>query len=95
VEFEWHEQKRQTNLTKHGIDFVDAIAIWEGSVLEVSSLQLHHGEQRFIAVGRSQGRTITVVFTWRGKIRRLISARAARHYERKNYEKIIGRQAQG
>ena len=74
MEFEWHDRKRRTNLAAHGIDFDDAIAIWEGPVLEVPSTQLHHGEERFLAVGRCEGRIITVVFTWRGKVRRLISA---------------------
>lgn len=49
------------------IDFEDAIAIWEGTVLEVPSAQLHRGEQRILAVGRCEDRIITVVFTWRGK----------------------------
>lgn len=95
MEFEWHDQKRRTNLATHGIDFEDAIAIWEGPVLEIPSPQLRHGEERLLAVGRCEGRVITVVFTWRGKVRRLISARAARRYERENYEKTVGRQAQG
>lgn len=95
MEFEWHEQKRRTNLAAHGIDFEDAIRIWESPVVEISSPQLHHGEERFLAVGRCEGRIITVVFTWRGRVRRLISARAARRYGRENYEKIIARQAQG
>jgi uncharacterized DUF497 family protein len=87
--------KRRTNLAAHGVDFEDAIAIWEGPVLEILSPQLHHGEERFLAVGQCEGRIITVVFTWRGEVRRLISARAARHNERENYKKIIGRQAEG
>ncbi|HTU45195.1 MAG TPA: BrnT family toxin [Bryobacteraceae bacterium] len=95
MEFEWHDTKRRTNLVLHGIDFEDAIGIWEGPVLEVASTQLQHGEERFLAVGRCEGRIITVVFTWRGKTRRLISARAARRYERENYEKIVERQTQG
>ena len=95
MEFEWHDQKRRTNLVAHGIDFADAIAIWEGPVLEVSSPQFHHGEERFLAVGQCEGRMITVVFTKRGNVRRLISARVARRNERENYENFIGRQVDG
>ena len=94
LEFEWHDQKRRTNLAKHGIDFEDAIALWDGPVVEIPSTQLHDGEQRFLAVGVCQGRVIAVVFTWRGPIRRLISARAARSNERENYEKIVREQAE-
>jgi uncharacterized protein len=94
LEFEWHDKKRRTNLAKHGIDFEDAIAIWDGPVVEIPSTQLHAGEQRLLAVGGCQGRVIAVVFTWRGSIRRLISARAARTNERENYEKIVREQAE-
>jgi uncharacterized protein len=95
MEFEWHDQKCQANLAAHGIDFEDAIAIWESPVIEVLSPQFHHGEERFLAIGQLLGRVITVVFTWRGEVRRLISARAARHNERENYEKVVGQQANG
>jgi hypothetical protein len=35
MEFEWDDRKRRTNLANHGIDFEDAIAIWEGTGVEV------------------------------------------------------------
>jgi len=95
MEFEWDEKKRQTNLAVHGIDFEDAIAIWEGPVLEVPSAQSHHGEERLLAIGRCQGRVVAVVFTWRAGKRRLISARVARIDERNNYQKAIEREAEG
>jgi uncharacterized protein (DUF4415 family) len=37
MEFEWNEEKAEANLAKHGIDFEDAIAIFEGATLEVRS----------------------------------------------------------
>jgi uncharacterized protein len=90
MRFEWYEQKRLENLRKHGIDFVDAKEIWQGAVLEVSSAQQEHGEQRHIAYGVLDGRIIAVVFTWHGESRRLISARRVRRYERQNYQDIFG-----
>jgi uncharacterized protein len=90
MRFEWDEQKRLENLRKHGIDFVDAKEIWQGTVLEVPSAQQAHGEQRYIAYGVLDGRIIAVVFTWRGESRRLISARRARSYERQHYQDIFG-----
>jgi uncharacterized DUF497 family protein len=89
--FEWSEQKRLENLSKHGIDFVDAKEIWQGEVLEVPSEQQEHGEQRHIAYGMLEGRIIAVVFTWRGNARRLISARRARRHERQDYQDIFGK----
>jgi uncharacterized protein len=88
--FEWYEQKRLENLGKHGIDFLDAKEIWQGEVLEVPSAQPEHGEQRYIAYGRLEGRIIAVVFTWRGEARRLISARRARRHEREDYQDVFG-----
>ena len=88
--FEWHEPKRQSNLIQHGIDFEDAKEIWQGEVLEVPSEQDEHGEQRHIAYGVLEGRIIAVVFTWRDGVRRLISARRARTYERRRYQNLFG-----
>jgi uncharacterized protein len=88
--FEWYEQKRLENLSKHGIDFLDAKEIWQGGVLEVPSEQQEHGEQRHVVYGVLEGRIIAVVFTWRGNARRLISARRARRDERQDYQDIFG-----
>lgn len=90
MNFEWDENKRRRNIEVHGLDFKRATEIWQGPVLESPSPQSHHREERFLAVGQSEGRFITVVFTWRGKNRRIISARAARQNERENYQKTIG-----
>jgi uncharacterized DUF497 family protein len=89
--FEWYERKRLENLSKHGIDFVDAKEIWQGEVLEVPSEQQEHGEQRHIAYGVLEDRIIAVVFTWRGESRRLISARRARRHEREDYQDVFGK----
>jgi uncharacterized protein len=88
--FEWYEQKRLENLSKHGIDFLDAKEIWQGEVLEVPSAQQEHGEQRHMAYGMLDGRIIAVVFTWRGDARRLISTRRARRHERQDYQDVFG-----
>ena len=90
MNFEWDENKRRRNLRVHGIDFERAKEIWQGPVLEVPSSQSRHGEERFLATGVSAGRFLTVIFTWRGNNRRIISARVARQHERENYQKKIG-----
>lgn len=92
MNFQWDEAKRLVNLAKHGIDFEDVIRIWEHWVLETPSRQ-EHSEPRFLAVGDLDGRIITVVFTWRGDRRRLISARRARPHEREDYHQEVTRRA--
>ena len=88
--FEWDETKRRQNQRKHGIDFIDAKEIWSRRHIEYPSPQTLHNEERFLAVGELHGEIVTVVFTWRGDARRLISARISRQYEKENYENGIG-----
>jgi uncharacterized DUF497 family protein len=88
--FEWDEQKRLLNVQRHEIDFLRAKEIWEGPVIESLSRQTHHGEQRFVATGLLNEKLVTVIYTWRGENRRIISARAARPNERENYRKKTG-----
>ena len=35
MELEWDEQKRHTNIAKHGVDFVAAARVFDGPILEV------------------------------------------------------------
>ncbi len=83
MEFEWSSDKAEANLAKHGIDFEDAIAIFEGATLEVRSDR--EGEERWRAIGLLEGIPITVIYTPRGSYRRIISARRARKNERTAY----------
>lgn len=83
MEFEWHDRKAEANLKKHGIDFEDAILIFEGATLEVRSD--HEGEERYKAIGLLEGIEIAVIYTPRGSSRRIISARRARKNERATY----------
>ena len=81
--FEWNEEKREQTILKHGIDFVDAIGIFDGE--EDVAPSDHYGEQRWIAVGLLNGIEIAVIYTMRGDTCRIITARRARRYERKEY----------
>jgi uncharacterized DUF497 family protein len=81
MEFEWDPRKARTNLKKHGIDFEDAIGIFEGAVLELQSDR--NNEQRWTAIGEFHGIIVTVAYTMRGERCRIISARRANGNERK------------
>ncbi len=85
MEFEWDERKRQSNLKKHGIDFVKACQIFAGYTVEFEDTRYDYGEERFIAVGETNGQVLTVVYTYRSDAIRLISARKATRYERNIY----------
>ncbi len=50
--FEWNEKKRQTNLEKHGIDFVDAIYIFfDVDRIEWLDTRKEYGESRHRTIG--------------------------------------------
>lgn len=86
--YEWDCKKSESNLKKHGIDFADAVGVFED---EWSlTLKEHHvgNEQRIVTVGMDfLGRILVVVYTYRGNDIRLISARTATKGERNIYEK--------
>jgi uncharacterized DUF497 family protein len=81
--FEWDENKRTSNLEKHGIDFEDAIEVFYGGSLLRRSHR--NNEERWIAIGETEGRIVTVVFTRRRDTLRIISARRARKNEERDY----------
>jgi hypothetical protein len=86
VGFEWDERKRRTTLAERGIDLLDVQRMFRGRVEEREDIRYDYGERRFIAVGELDGDIISVVYTWRGNRRRLISARRATRRERKEYQ---------
>jgi uncharacterized protein len=85
MDFEWDETKRQANILKHGIDFVDAIGIFAGRFIESEDVRRDYGKRRFRAFGEIASDILHVVSTWRGERRRIISARRARRNERRTY----------
>jgi uncharacterized DUF497 family protein len=88
MRFEWDEHKRITNLEKHGLDFFDAVEAFETPHIVVPST--HSSEQRFLAIGLMQGRFVTVVYTMRSEVIRIISFRRSRHEERQKYYELYG-----
>ena len=76
--FEWDADKRESNLLKHGIDLVDAAEIFQRPVAEWEDGRHEYGERRVVAIGELDEVLLTVVYTVRGDVYRLISARRAR-----------------
>ena len=90
--FEWDATKNSVNFAKHGIDFRDAMRLFEGPVLESPDDRRDYGEARVIAVGVVDNRAVAVVYTMRGKRRRIISARRAHSREREAYREAYRKQ---
>jgi uncharacterized DUF497 family protein len=81
--FEWDEVKSNANLIKHGIAFDNASEIFDGPVVVKRSNR--NNEERWIAIGESNDRIVTVIFTRRNDLIRIISARRPRPDEKRAY----------
>ena len=86
--FEWDENKRLSNINKHGIDFLRAAALLMAPHVEDQSDR--NGEPRMLAICSESSRLVTIVYTMRDGICRIISARAASKNEQRTYRKIFG-----
>ena len=85
MEFEFDRKKSKANKKKHGIDFVEAQALWEDpDLLEVPARTTD--EPRFLVVGKIAGRHWSSIITYRAEYIRIISVRGARDEEAKLYE---------
>jgi uncharacterized protein len=89
MRFEWDEQKRLSNLEKHGLDFWDVWAVFEDAHVVVPSAY-GGSELRLLAIGVLEGRWVTVVYTLRNNTVRVISFRRARDEERRTYQALHG-----
>jgi len=92
MEFEWDEEKRQSNLEKHGVDFEDITPIFEGQIVDWVDHRRVYGEERVNLLGEVEGNIFFVTYTRRNSKYRLISARRANSRERrKYYQSFLGR----
>jgi len=88
MQFQWDRVKAKKNKIKHKVSFDEAITVFYDP-LSATFDDLDHSfdEQRFVTIGHSShGRLLVVAHTERGKVIRIISARAATAHERKRHE---------
>ena len=73
--FEWDETKDSVNQSKHGVSFSDAQKAFLDPCRIISVDEKHsEEEQRLYCVGIVNGEVITVRFTYRERIIRIIGA---------------------
>src|ERR1035441_6928450 len=84
---EWDPRQAEVNFRKHGVRFTEAEPVFVDDFAvtftdDESILQ----EQRFISIGMGmKGRVLVVVYCYRGRMIRIISARPAEAHERRQY----------
>ena len=85
MKFEFDKRKSESNKRKHGIDFVEAQALWDDpDRIEVPAKTLV--EKRSVLTRRIQDTHWSAVFTIRKDRTRIISVRCARKQEVEEYE---------
>jgi len=85
VSFEFDPAKSAANKLKHGIDFVEAQALWlDDQLIEVPART--QDEPRLLVVATIRGRHWSAIVTHRGNSIRLISVRRSRLEEVELYE---------
>lgn len=83
--FEWDEEKNEINLKKHGIDFRDAVRVFN-DLDRIKFYDAAHSleEDRYNTIGMVDD-ILYVVYTERKNRTRIISARLATKQERRLY----------
>ena len=85
MEFTFDENKSRANSLKHGIDFIQAQALWDDvDLLEIPART--EDEPRSIVIGKIEDKHWSAVITRRGAQIRIISVRRSRKEERHLYE---------
>lgn len=85
MKFEFDPKKSGDNKQKHGIDFIEAQALWDDpDLLEIPARI--EDEPRFLVVGKIYGKHWSGVITYRADTIRIISVRRSRNEEVEVYE---------
>ena len=83
--FEFDPGKSGSNAEKHGIDFLEAQALWDDeNLLEIPART--EDEPRFLVIGMIDGEHWSAIITYRDGAIRIISVRKSRQEEVALYE---------
>ena len=82
---EFDQAKRDVTLAERGLDFADAVSVFEGRSITFEDERRAYGESRFITIGELGERMVVIVWTPRGDARRIISMRRANDREQALY----------
>lgn len=94
--FEWDDDKDRANRAKHGVNFEEALSIFDGPTLTKIDDRRNYGEVRQITTGMvSPDIVLVVAHTDRGGKIRLISARKANRQERQAFYDYLSKASEG
>jgi uncharacterized protein len=85
IEFEFDKRKSEINRNKHGIDFIEAQALWEDKDrIEIPAKTID--EERYLLIGKISDKCWSAIVTYRSEKVRIISVRRSRKEEVEIYE---------
>ena len=82
--------KREKTLEERGLDFADAMVVFEGITVEVEDTRRDYGERRIICYGLLEGRLVVIAYTPRGAVRHVFSMRKANDREQARLTPYFG-----
>src|SRR4249919_2438672 len=77
IRFVWSETKRLRNRREHGLDFADAVKVFEGATFTFEDDRFAYGERRLVTLGLLSGIPVSIVHTETANEIRVISFRKA------------------
>jgi uncharacterized DUF497 family protein len=88
MEFEFDPRKNESNIARHGVDFVEAQELWDSTHVIIPARHVR-GEQRYAILGFLRGELHLGIFTRRKNRTRLITChRADQTWERIYAQKL-------
>jgi uncharacterized protein len=90
VRFVWDESKRRENLLRHGIDFRDVPAVFEGPTVTYADDRFPYEDYRYITIGLLRVAVVLIAHTETDDEIRIIHARKANRATAERYFAAIG-----
>jgi uncharacterized DUF497 family protein len=82
--------KREKTFEERGLDFADAMVVFEGATVEVDDTRRDYGERRVICYGLLEGRLVVIAYTPRGAVPHVFSMRKANDREQARLAPCFG-----
>lgn len=85
----YDDEKRRLTLQIRGLDFTRAEEVFDGTEFTMPDDRKDYGEARYNTFGRFDGRLVSVTWTIREGMRRIISMRKANEREQARYRRYL------
>lgn len=89
MQISYDPAKRQRTQEARGLDFEDAVQVFEGVTIEFEDTRKAYKERRIICFGYLASRLVVIVYVTRGTIRHIISMRKANDREKARIASLL------